>query len=119
MAKNRELWENLAGTAHYKARELAKLCGMSTRQLERLFQRELNRTPQDWLNEQRIDAAWRLLMLGGSVKSVAFELGFKQVSHFCRQFKAYKRVTPSQFLNCNRVVSLLDNRCRSGITVES
>ena len=119
MAQNLELWKNLAGTAHYSARELAKLCAISGRQLQRQFHRELNRTPQDWLNEQRIDAARRLLTFGGSIKSVAFELGYKQVSHFCRQFKVYNNVTPSQFANSLQShLSLIDNQCRSRIMVE-
>jgi AraC-like DNA-binding protein len=113
-----EAWKSLAGIAHYDARELAKLCAISLRQLERNFNRELNRSPQDWLNEQRIEAARQLLLSGGPVKRVAFELGYKQVSHFCRQFKAYNHMTPSQFLHDNNVtVSLIDNKCRSQIIV--
>ena len=94
-------WEKLAVTARYDARELARLCALSTRQLQRYFSRTLKRSPQEWLNEQRIEAARRLLLSGGPVKRVAFELGFKQVSHFCRQFKFYNRMTPSQFVDSN------------------
>lgn len=94
-----EPWEKLAVTARYDARELARLCALSSRQLQRNFSRDLNRSPQDWLNEQRIDAARRLLLSGGPVKRVAFELGYKQVSHFCRQFKLYNNMTPSQFVH--------------------
>ena len=100
-----EPWKKLAVTAHYDAKELAKLCALSTRQLQRNFIRDLKRSPQDWLNEQRIEAARRLLLSGGPVKRVAFELGFKQVSHFCRQFKFYNHVTPSQFVNLHHPVA--------------
>ena len=92
-----EEWGVLAVAAHYNAGELAKLCGLSVRQLERHFHGNLGRTPQDWLNEQRIKAAQHQLLLGQSVKRVALELGFKQVSHFCRQFKSFNNLTPSQF----------------------
>jgi transcriptional regulator GlxA family with amidase domain len=94
-----ERWDQLASTAHYDARELAKLCNLSVRQLEREFQRFLKRTPQDWLNEQRIKAALPMLLSGEQVKKVALELRFKQVSHFCRQFKLQNRLTPSQFVS--------------------
>ena len=115
-----QLWEKLAGIAQYDARELARLCSISLRQLERNFNRELDRSPHDWLNEKRIQAARQLLLSGGPVKRVAFELGYKQVSHFCRQFKAYNQITPSQFLHQNSVaVSLIDNKCRSRIIVGS
>jgi AraC family transcriptional regulator len=95
------LWEKMAVNAHYDARELAKLCALSTRQLQRNFHRDLNCTPQEWLNEQRMEAARQLLLLGRPVKRVAFELGYKQVSHFCRQFKHYQHMTPSQYVDCN------------------
>ena len=118
MVEYLELWKNLAGAARYDARELAKLCALSTRQLQRRFKQQLQRSPQDWLNEQRIEAARRLLLSGGQVKRVAFELGFKQVSHFCRQFKVYNNVTPSQFLNhVPSRMSLMDNQCRQRIMV--
>ena len=92
-----ERWEQLAGTARYDAKELAKLCNLSVRQLERDFRHNLERSPQNWLNEQRIKAAQQLLLSGQPVKVVAFELGFKQSSHFCRQFKLQNHLTPSQF----------------------
>ena len=91
--------EQAAASVRYDARELARLFEISPRQLQRKFNRYLKRSPQDWLNEQRIIAARRLLLSGGTVKEVAFELGFKQVSHFCRQFKTYHRMTPSQFIH--------------------
>ena len=91
-------WEELAETAHFEARKLAKLCRLSRRQLEREFRRCLGRTPQAWLNERRLVTARQLLLSGLSIKAVAIELGFKQTSHFCRQFKLLNCVTPSQFV---------------------
>lgn len=88
----------MAGTACYDAKELAKLCSLSVRQLQRDFRRNFGRTPQDWLNEQRIKSAQQLLLSGQPVKKVALELGFKQVSHFCRQFKSLNNMTASEFV---------------------
>ena len=99
MAKNpAQPRKKTAVSARYDARELARLFEMSPRQLQRKFNRYLKRSPQDWLNEQRVMAARRLLLSGETVKEVAFELGFKQVSHFCRQFKMYHNMTPSEFV---------------------
>jgi len=106
-----EQWEQLAGAAHYDAKELARFCSLSVRQLERDFHRDLGCSPQDWLNEQRIKAAQQLLLSGQPVKKVALELGFKQVSHFCRQFKSQNHLTPSQF-----AVQIQTDACRSQIT---
>jgi len=94
-------WEKLAVVACYDARELARLSRVSVRQLQRDFKRTLDRTPQDWLNEQRVIAARAMLAAGVPVKRVAIELGFKQSSHFCRQFKAFSLMTPSQYADLN------------------
>ena len=103
-------WEGLAETSHYDANQLARLCGISTRQLQRYFRRNFNCSPQSWLNERRLLAAKALLLSGESVKKIALDLGFKQSSHFCRQFKSRNNMTPSQY-----AVSQI-TRCRSEIT---
>ena len=90
-------WERLVPMAHYSAKELARLCQLSVRQLQRVFRRQFRCTPQNWLNEQRLRAAGPLLRSGFPVKVVALELGFKQTSHFCREFKSYHQITPSRF----------------------
>jgi AraC-like DNA-binding protein len=108
----KEQWEQMAGMAIFNARELARLRGLSLRQLERLILRDLGRTPQEWLNEQRIIEARKLLLSGQSVKMVAFQLGFKQPSHFCRQFKALSSMTPSEFV----ASTPSGGECRSWIT---
>lgn len=111
-------WEMLAAVAHYNAKKLANLCKLSMRQLERDFKYNLNCAPQKWLNRQRILAAKRLLFSGEPVKYVAAELYFKQPSHFCRHFKSYANMTPSQYIaSCKAKelsppMSLVDNNCR-------
>lgn len=104
-------WEVLAEAAHYNSNELARLCGVSTRQLQRHFRRCFYCSPQSWLNEQRLLAAQQLLLSGESIKKVALDLGFKQPSHFCRQFKIRTKMTPSEFASCAKLDS-----CRWEIT---
>jgi len=106
IAATKREWEQLAAAARYNARELAKLRRLSVRQLERDFRREFNRTPQHWLNEQRLKAAQQLLLAGEPVKKVAYELGFKQVSHFCRQFKSQNHQTPTGFAHRDNTTPL-------------
>ena len=93
----KEPWEALARKAHYNSNELAGLCGVSTRQLQRHFRRHFRCSPQAWLNQRRLLLAELLLLKGETVKKVAFDLGFKQTSHFCRQFKSHNHMTPSEF----------------------
>lgn len=90
-------WGRLAVEAQYDSNKLASLRNVTVRQLQRIFRHEFDRTPRDWLNEQRILAAQESLLAGDPIKKVAFDLGFKQISHFCRKFKVTSGVTPNQF----------------------
>ena|SRR5579859_4668765 len=91
--------EKLAVQANYDSRALARLCKLSTRQLQRQFRRQFGVTPRQWLDEQRLNAAGALLLSGEPVKKVAFDLGFKQTSHFCRKFKFQHRMTPREYIS--------------------
>jgi AraC family transcriptional regulator of arabinose operon len=94
---NRELLEKLAEPARYDASKLAAGCNLSVRQLQRIFQNSLGCTPQKWLNDLRIFRAQERLLLGASVKQTAFDMGYRDVSYFCHQFKRLCGVTPSEF----------------------
>jgi AraC-like DNA-binding protein len=56
------------------------------------------RSPQQWLNIKRLEAAGKLLQRERSVKVVAIDLGFKQLSHFSREFKVQYGLAPTEFL---------------------
>ena len=47
-----------------------------------------------WLNASRLAKAYERIRGGEPVKFVAFELGFKQLSHFSRAFKEAHGVPP-------------------------
>lgn len=97
MSMVKERWRQLAIEAHYDSKNLANLRRITPRQLQRIFRVEFGQTPQDWLNEQRILAAQELLRTGSPVKNVALDLGFKQTSHFCKQFKTLCGIRPGVF----------------------
>jgi AraC-like DNA-binding protein len=105
---------DLVERSRFEARNFAKLCGVSPRQLQREFKRHFKCTPQSWLNEQRIVFASRLLLMGHRIKSAALDSGFKQVSHFCREFKSKTGMTPSEF--CSYLSRPMVLNCRSQIT---
>lgn len=74
---------------------LARDAGMSTRQLERLFRRYLNRSPKRYYMELRLARARNLLMQTDmSVISVAMACGFASPSHFSKCYRALYRTTP-------------------------
>ena len=74
---------------------LAKQVGMSTRQLERLFRRYLNRSPKRYYMELRLQKARNLLMQTDmSVINVALACGFASPSHFSKCYRAHYSITP-------------------------
>ncbi len=74
---------------------LASDVGMSTRQLERLFRRYLNRSPKRYYMELRLQKARNLLMQTDmSVINVALACGFASPSHFSKCYRAHYDTTP-------------------------
>ncbi|RBO53170.1 GlxA family transcriptional regulator [Rhodovulum sp. BSW8] len=74
---------------------LARDVGMSTRQLERLFRRYLNRSPKRYYMELRLSKARNLLMQTDmSVINVALACGFASPSHFSKCYRAHYDTTP-------------------------
>ncbi|WP_235823809.1 GlxA family transcriptional regulator [Actibacterium lipolyticum] len=74
---------------------LASDVGMSTRQLERLFRRYLNRSPKRYYMELRLQKARNLLMQTDmSVINVALACGFASPSHFSKCYRAHYNTTP-------------------------
>jgi transcriptional regulator GlxA family with amidase domain len=75
--------------------ELAEHAGLSTRQLERLFRKYLNRSPARYYLELRLNRA-RLLLLqtNMSVIDVALACGFVSASHFSKCYRDFFGRTP-------------------------
>lgn len=75
--------------------DLAQDAGMSSRQLERLFRRYLNRSPKRYYLETRLAKARNLLMQTDlSVIEVAMACGFASPSHFSKCYRALYATTP-------------------------
>jgi transcriptional regulator GlxA family with amidase domain len=85
--QDRKEWRRLAEDAGYRAGGLAKILGISQRQLGRYTQTAFGRSTQNWLDQERLAIAPGLLSKTRSVKLAAFSVGFKQISHFSREFK--------------------------------
>ena len=91
-------WEKLAKAAQFRPNVLAELCGVSMRTLQRYFRAHYNQTVSDWLRNLRLNEALSSLKQCDSVKEVAFDLGYKQPSHFTRDFKRKFGVPPRAFM---------------------
>ena len=69
--------------------EVSEACGSSVRNLARLFNVHLRRSPSTYYREIRLNAARQLLLHGSqSVLDVALSTGFVSASHFSRCYQA-------------------------------
>lgn len=76
----------------------AELCHLSTSEFSRCFKKENGCTFSDFLLQLRIRKACELLSDRRlQVKSVAFDVGFNDVSYFARAFRRHTGMTPSGF----------------------
>ena len=79
-------------------RDLAEAVNLSPSRLAHLFKSEVGVSPQRYLNNIRLEKAKECLESGMlSVKEVAAEVGFPNVSCFCRTFKARNGTTPKEY----------------------
>ena len=75
--------------------KLASQVGVSTRQLERLFRRYLNRSPKRYYMELRLQKARNLLLQTNmTVINVALACGFSSPSHFSKCYRNHFSNTP-------------------------
>jgi len=88
-------WEKLAVEANYRPQEIARLCKVSLRTVQRHFTRDFGKTISEWLRTIRLHRAYLRIKQGEQVKVVAYDLGFKQLSHFSRAFKQEHGIPPS------------------------
>ncbi|MGO8699780.1 MAG: helix-turn-helix domain-containing protein [Limisphaerales bacterium] len=89
--------EQLAQDADFKVEKMASLCGISERQLERIFKRNFGCTPREKLRSLQCQLAKELIAQGYSNKAVVAELKFASQSQFCRQFKRVFSASPQTF----------------------
>ena len=96
-------WPELARVARYQVKSLAEICDTSPRQLQRFLLEATGLRAHDWMNRLRQSEALVLLRKLGSVKATAFQLGYKQPSHFSVQFRNFYGMSPREFLSNNNV----------------
>ena len=87
--------------AGYRPSDLAALCQISLRTLERHFQKNYGVTVSKWMRDLRLSKSYETLKQGKSVKEAAYDHGYKQVSHFSREFKNHFGISPSMLLTRN------------------
>lgn len=84
------------GNEYLSIGEIAQMLRMSQSNLDYYFKKEYNTTPKRYQNEIKIDRA-KYLLSDNNVTEVAMILGFDNISHFIRLFKAKYGMTPKQY----------------------
>ena len=82
-----------------KIGELASVSGISETYLKKLFCERFGVSPKRYIIQMQINHACELLRLDRySVTHISDMSGFSDAGFFCRQFKKYMGITPTQFI---------------------
>ena len=99
--------EALEGTLDYieeyfhtpiRVKDLAEMCGISSRRYSDLFRERTGKTVVQYLSEHRINYAKERLRETGQITYAAVAAGFSDVTHFYRVFKRLTEMTPGEYL---------------------
>ena len=92
-----EDWERLAIKADFRPSQMADLCGLTLRQMQRRFQKDLSVTPSEWLRRFGCRLVMKLIAEGYNNKAIVFELKFSNSAHLCHDFRRVYGASPQSF----------------------
>lgn len=91
-------WMEANFALHITIAEMGREIGMAERTLKRRFLLATGLPPTAYLQKVRVDKAKKLLLASDrSIKTIAYEVGYENVSFFVRVFKAHIGQTPHQW----------------------
>lgn len=77
---------------------LAESCAMSETYFRKLFANAFGMSPMAYMTHKRMSYACELLQNTGlSIEEVCYESGYKDPSYFCRMFKKFTGMPPSEY----------------------
>ncbi|ENX57184.1 helix-turn-helix domain-containing protein [Acinetobacter sp. ANC 5659] len=92
-------WLDINFSQENRIADLAKQFNFSERNLKRRFQLATQISPNQYLQQVRVDKAKKLLLTSEmNVQQIAYLVGYENVSFFIRVFKKITGCTPSQWL---------------------
>lgn len=88
------------------ARQAAEYCGYSYTYFSEVFKKAMHMNFRDYLLRRRLNEAEKQLLLGDrDITDIALSVGFSAPSHFIKQFKKIKGITPAQYRLKNKEIS--------------
>ena len=89
--------ERLAGT-RWQAKALAQACGIGEWELRHYVHCKFGWGLHEWIRSKRMQEAVLLLEKKVQIKNIWPELGYRQASHFSRDFKLFYGVSPRTYV---------------------
>ena len=78
--------------------ELASICYLTNDHFIRLFKKEMQCTPLQYINRKKIENAQLMLTIGDkSIKNIAYDLSFENISYFYRLFRKMTGTSPNRY----------------------
>ena len=95
------------GNAEISNNMLSEKCNISEVYLRKLFLKNFNMTPKQYIMDIRIHKAKQLLSEGSlKINAVSIECGFSNPYHFSRYFKEKTGVTPTEYMRDNMIYEI-------------
>jgi YesN/AraC family two-component response regulator len=83
--------------------EVSDNVNVTPQYLSKIFKEDTGITFKEFLTEQRIEAAKKLLKQGDiSLKDIGHRVGYNDTSYFIRSFKKHEGITPKDYQRLNR-----------------
>jgi len=90
-------------TANLSINDIATIAGLKEVQFRRIFRRETNLLPNEYIHRLRLMHAVRLLLrYNYKLERIATESGFHSTSYFCSSFQRFFKMTPESFRQKHR-----------------
>jgi len=123
LTQDQNIWENqlvrricglVAGqlSENLSVNSLAIQCHYNAAYLSRLFKKETGMLLQDYIIQQRMEKAKKMLENGSRIGEVAQAVGYENFPHFSRAFKKTVGVSPKQYQSSYGITQDKDSKLR-------
>jgi AraC-like DNA-binding protein len=85
----------------YRVGEVCGELGCSERYLRAVFLRDVGLSPKEWMRQERMVVARRMLDGGRSPLAVSDSLGFASLNNFRREFQEVYGMSPARWVEVN------------------